>query len=135
MFLLSNLPIKKTIHKNILQWRYQGGYCRMITSLIDISFIRSIVALIWPSLRGVGSFNLFSLIHFKRFPLVQHRNPLRSQNISSPSFSLNRLLIIQYVFYFAANQFIMNSCWLLENLLMLFSIFIPSPSIKPYLVT
>jgi hypothetical protein len=44
LFLLSNYRFKKRFVKIYSNGDIKGGYCRMITSLIDFSFIRSIVA-------------------------------------------------------------------------------------------
>ncbi len=44
LFLLSNYHFKKRFVKIYSNGDIKGGYCRMITSLIDFSFIRSIVA-------------------------------------------------------------------------------------------
>jgi len=44
LFLLSNYHFKKRFVKICSNGDIKGGYCRMITSLIDFSFIRSIVA-------------------------------------------------------------------------------------------
>jgi len=43
-FLLSNYRFKKRFVKIHINGDIKGGYCRMITSLIDFSFIRSLVA-------------------------------------------------------------------------------------------
>ena len=44
LFLLSTYRFKKRFVKILPNGDIQGGYCRMITSLIDFSFIRSLVA-------------------------------------------------------------------------------------------
>ncbi|MCW9065305.1 MAG: hypothetical protein OQJ78_03340, partial [Ignavibacteriaceae bacterium] len=44
LFLLSNYHFKKRFVKIYSNGDIKGGYCRMITSLIDFSFIRSLVA-------------------------------------------------------------------------------------------
>jgi len=44
LFLLSNYHFKKRFVKIYSNGDIKGGYCRMITSLIDFSFIRSLVS-------------------------------------------------------------------------------------------
>jgi hypothetical protein len=44
LFLLSNYRFKKRFVKIYSNGDIKGGYCRMITSLIDFSFVRSLIA-------------------------------------------------------------------------------------------